>query len=123
MTNSIKETIGLDSRPRLIASGEGSIWALHLRDGSISRIDGLTGKVTAKISAGAVDSDGDITVGDGFVWVTTRILPVIKVDPQDNSRVGAYKAPPGTIMGRRVRYGGGSLWVSGGSIFKVAVPH
>jgi len=121
-TNAVKDTISLHARPRLIASGEGSIWALHLRDGTISRIDGRSGKVVAEISAEAVDNDGDITVGGGFVWVATRIMPVIKIDPKSNSHVANYKAPPGTIMGRRVRYGDGSLWVSGGTIFRIAVP-
>jgi virginiamycin B lyase len=121
MTNTVSDTIHLDGRPRLIASGEGSIWALHLRDGSISRIDGKNGQVV-KIAADAVDNDGDIAVGGGFVWVTTRILPVIKVDPKNNSRVVAYKGPPGMILGRRIRYGDKSLWVSGGSIYRLALP-
>jgi virginiamycin B lyase len=122
MTNTVKDTIRLDGKPRIIASGEGSIWALHLRDGSISRIDGTSGQVVAKIAADAVDNDGDIAIGGGFVWVTTRILPVIKVDPKNNSRVVAYKGPPGMILGRRIRYGDKSLWVSGGSIYRLALP-
>jgi streptogramin lyase len=121
-TNTLEDTIRLDSRPRLITSGEDSVWALHLRDGSVSRIEGTSGKVIAKIAADAVDNDGDITVGGGFVWITTRILPVIKINPRSNSRIGAYKAPAGTILGRRVRYADDSLWISGGSVYRITVP-
>jgi virginiamycin B lyase len=120
-TNQVKDTIPLHAIPRVIVSGEGSIWALHLRDGTISRIDGTTGEVAPEIAAEAVDNDGDITVGGGFVWVTTRYLQT-KIDPKNNSRVGSYKASPGTILGRRIQYGDNALWVSGGSIFRVAVP-
>jgi uncharacterized protein len=122
ITNTVKATIPLHARPRIIASGEGAIWALHLRDGTVSRIDAKSGEVVAKIAAEALDNDGDIAVGGGYVWVATRILPVIKIDPQSNSRVGSYRASGNTILGRRIRYGDGSLWVSGGSIFRIAVP-
>jgi hypothetical protein len=55
-------------RPR--PSGKGSIWVLTQEDGTVQRIDGQTGKVTATIETGVgrlYTGTGDIATCGGYV--------------------------------------------------------
>ena len=106
-TDQIAATIGVNSQPRFLTSGEGSIWVLSQGEGTVQRIDGKSGELLATIAADAKGEGGDIAVGGGSVWITTMLVPVIKIDPQTNSSVGAFKRPRGVsetpfvmVMGR-----------------------
>ena len=121
-TNQIAATIALHPRPRFLASGEGAVWVLNQGDGTVQRIDGKSGEIVATIEAQAMGSGGDIAVGGGYVWVTTHLIPVIQIDPATNSLRGKFKRPIGVYMGDAIRYGAGSIWVSGPSIFRIAPP-
>src|SRR5206468_12167931 len=115
-------TITLRTRPRFLASGEGSVWVVNQGDGTVQRIDGKTGALLATIEAGATGEGGDIAVGGGYVWVTTMLVPVIQIDPKTNAVRGKFKRPAGIYLGDAIRYGGGSLWVSGSSVFRIKPP-
>jgi streptogramin lyase len=117
--NKLVSTIPVHASPRFIASGENSIWVLNQGDGSVQRIDGETGAVIATIDAGLAGGGGDITTGGGFIWVTTRRIPMVQIDPRRNSVVGKFGA---LAMGDAIRYGAGSVWISGPSIFRVQPP-
>ena len=119
--NRITATIPLRTTPRFLASGEGSVWVLNQGDGSVQRIDGKSGELLATVEAKASGSGGDIVVGGDFVWVTTHAVPVIKIDPRTNALVGKFREP-GVYMGDAIRYGDGSLWVSGTKIFRIKPP-
>jgi streptogramin lyase len=121
-SNHIAATIALHARPRFLTSGEGSVWVLNQLDGTVQRIDGKTGKLLATIEAGAAGGGGDIAAGGGFIWVTSLLLPVIQIDPTTNSVRGKFRAPSSVDMGDAIRYGSGSLWVSGGSVFRITPP-
>lgn len=123
-TNRIASTTMLHSASQILTSGVGSIWIVYDAEGLVERIDRKTGKVAATIKMGAVDmeSDGDIAAGGGFVWVITRGSIVARIDPKNNLARGLFQPEPGLIVGRRIRYGGGSLWISGKSIFRVEPP-
>jgi virginiamycin B lyase len=120
-TNGVVSTTPLHDRPRFLASGEGAIWVLNQGDGTVQRIDGKTGAVVATIeTVTGYRAGGDIVVGGGYVWVNLKAnLPVIQIDPKTNTLIRVYK---GFGMGDAIRYGAGSLWVSGNSIFRIKPP-
>jgi streptogramin lyase len=123
-TNQIDATIKLHGSSHLLAAGDGSVWIPFETEGLVQRIDGMTGQVVATIPTGAVDMErgGDIASGGGFIWIITRLSIIARIDPVTNSAKGTFQPARGTITGRRVRYGGGSLWLSGSAIFKVMPP-
>ena len=118
ISNSVTATIELSSRPRFMTANESSIWVFNDGDGSVQRID-ASGKVVASISTGGPDK-GTITTGGGYVWASTRPSPIIEIDPQTNTVRGKYDVfieEYGSL-----RYGGGSLWLSGGSVRRIRPP-
>jgi len=123
-TNRIVATTALHGSSSIIAAGDDSIWIAFESDGVAQRIDARTGAVIATIETGAKDmeSDGDIAIGGGFVWVITRSSLIARIDPKTNALSGRFKAQAGTVVGRRLRYAAGALWISGGSIFRLAAP-
>lgn len=122
--NRVVSTTAIYDKSHIMASDDDSIWIAFDTKGTAQRIDGATGTVVATIETHASDmeSDGDIAVGGGFVWIITRGSTVAQIDPKANLLKGLFQPPTGQIMGRRIRYGGGSLWISGGSIFRIRPP-
>ena len=55
-------------RPIGVAFGAGSIWVANAGDGTVSRIDPITGRVVRTIDVGG--SPTGIVVADDEVWVT-----------------------------------------------------
>ena len=118
-TNQIAATIDLHSDPRSLAAGEGSVWVRNEGDGTIQRIDGKSGELVATIETG-VAGRGAIAVGGGFVWVSTPAEPIIQIDPRTNLVRGKFKVEM-TIYSS-IRFGSGSLWVSGASVRRIKPP-
>ena len=50
-----------------VAVGEGSVWVVNAKDGTVSRIDPRTNDVAAPIRVGG--SPRDVAVGSGRIWV------------------------------------------------------
>lgn len=121
-TNRIAAAIALHARPRFLTSGEGSVWVLNQGDGTVQRIEGKTGSLLATIQTSARGGGGDIAAGGGFVWVSSGLLPVLQIDPTTNSLRGKFKAPLELDLGDAIRYGSGSLWVSGSRVFRIKPP-
>jgi virginiamycin B lyase len=117
--NTITSTVNLHDWPRFIASGEGSIWVFNQSDGTVQRIDGKMAKLLATIETGLRGNGGDIACGGGYVWVSASGTPVAQIDPKTNTLVREFKGGP---MGDRIRYGAGSLWVSGSAIYRISPP-
>ena len=118
-SNKITATIDIGSRPGALAAGEGSVWVLNEGDGTVQRIDGTTGKLIATIDAGAIGK-GALDVGGDFVWVNSRLMPIVQIDPRTNSVRGKFKVE--THEYSTIRYGGGSLWISGASVRRIKPP-
>jgi virginiamycin B lyase len=119
VSNSLMATIELSSRPRFMTASEGSIWVFNDGDGSVQRIGAASSKVVASIPTGAA-GNGTITTGGGYVWASTRSSPIIQIDPRTNTVRGKYHVlieEYGTL-----RYGAGSLWLSGGSVRRIRPP-
>jgi virginiamycin B lyase len=121
-TNTVVSTVSLHKGPRFLSSGEGAIWVLNQSDCTVQRIDGYTGSLVATIETDhSYRNGGDIAVGGGYVWVTLKgNLPVVQIDPKTNSTIRKFK---GLGMGDAIRYGAGSVWVSGDNIFRVKPPN
>jgi hypothetical protein len=47
---------------------------------------------------------------------------VVQIDPEAGTLKAMLRPPVGKLMGRRVRFGGGVLWVSGPSVFRIKAP-
>jgi virginiamycin B lyase len=118
-TNQIAATIDLHSNPRSLASGEGSVWVFNEGDGAVQRVDGKSGDLVATIETGAFGK-GAIAVGGGFVWVSTHAVPIIQIDPGTNSVRGNFKVEMSEYS--TIRFGSGSLWISGGSVRRIKPP-
>ena len=104
-------TIAVGPKPRFLTAGEGSIWTLNQGDGSISRVEEQTGKVT-RINAGVPGAGGEITFGNGFVWVTMFDFPITQISSASNSVVHQW----GGAGGDGIRFGLGSIWLSNGQL-------
>jgi streptogramin lyase len=107
------------AKPRSLAAGEGSIWVHNEGDGTVQRIDGMNSDLVATIETSAVGK-GAIAVGGGFVWVSTHAEPIIQIDPRTNSVRGKFKVEMSEYS--TIRFGSGSLWVSGGSVRRIKPP-
>jgi DNA-binding beta-propeller fold protein YncE len=126
-SNAVTQTIPVAGIPRYMAVGEGRVWVINADTGSVQGIDAKTGEAGPPIETGLViDADyhslgvqGDIDVGGGFVWLNSG-SSVAKVDPAGNALVERYA----TVTGMRgtIRYGAGSLWISGEFIYRVRPP-
>ena len=101
-------TVPTGPSPRFLTAGAGAVWTLNQGDGSVSRIDPATNKVSATIEVGVPGEGGDIAVGEGYVWVTAIGKPLSKIDPANNRVVAQYVGKGGEAL----RVGLGSLWLS-----------
>ena len=95
------ESIHVGPKPRFLTSGSDSVWTLNQGDGSISRVDEKSRRVSVTLQAGIPGSGGDITFGTGSVWASVFDIPVTRIDAKTNRVVKA--------MGREGR-GFPSLW-------------
>lgn len=110
-----------------LASGLGSIWALG--PNTVERIDPASAAVTATIPLTGNTGPGGpaptaITVGDGAVWVTNRLLPpanihggfphveagtVSRIDPATNAVAATIPVGHFPVA---VAVGAGAVWVA-----------
>jgi streptogramin lyase len=120
-TNRIVATTDLHSRPVALASGEGSVWVRQV-DGTVQRFDGSSGKLIATFATGAADNSGEIVVGGGFVWINSRSVALMQIDPQTNSQRSRFDSPRGAFIRTAIAYGGGSLWLGGSAVIRIKLP-
>ena len=107
-TNLVVETIPVGKSPRFIAAGGGAVWTLNQGDGSVSRIDPKTNKVVATIEAGVPGGGGEISAGEGSVWVTTFEYPITRIDPSTNTVAQQFFGEGGDA----IRVGLGWIWLT-----------
>jgi YVTN family beta-propeller protein len=69
-TNTVGRPIAVGDGPAAIAIGGGGVWVANADDGSVSRIDPDTRRVTATIAVG--HRPQGIAVAGGSVWVAVR---------------------------------------------------
>lgn len=107
-SNLVTERIKVGPSPRFLAVGEGSAWTLNQGDGSVTRVDLKSNKVVATIEAGVPGGGGEISVGEGSVWVTSFEFPITRIDPARNKVVQQFYGPGGDA----IRVGQGWVWLS-----------
>jgi YVTN family beta-propeller protein len=118
-TNRVTAQIAVHPSPRFMAAGFGSIWVLTQGDGSLARIDARTNRVLATIDLGVPGEGGDLSIAEGFVWVSAEGVPLSQVDPQSNELVRQF------VGGRKddtLRIGFGAAWIvdeDNGEIWRV----
>jgi streptogramin lyase len=100
--------IRVGPKPRFLAVGEGAVWTLNQGDGSVPRVDPNTNKVVATNPGRHPGEGGDIAIGEGFVWVTAKNVPLTKIDPRTNKVVVQFVGEGGDAL----RVGGGAIWLS-----------
>jgi streptogramin lyase len=108
-TMKVVNRIETGSRPRYLAVGAGSVWALAQGDGTITRYTPAT-KESVRIEAGLTGAAGDMTFGAGSVWArggADRLL--LRLDPATNGVIAEYG--PGAGAGG-VAVGHGAIWIS-----------
>ena len=117
-TNSVVQTTKVGRIPRLVTSAYGSMWVLNWGSGTVERIDPQTGLVTATIAAATPDSCGNLAAGGGYLWVSDSGTPLIQIDPA-KATVHKFR---GAGWSRDLRFGAGSIWISGASIKRIQPP-
>jgi YVTN family beta-propeller protein len=70
--------------PGAIAIGEGAVWVLNRGDGTVSRIDPKSNKVSATVDVGKASGSGWIAAGEGSVWLSAPGAPLVRIDPRVN---------------------------------------
>jgi YVTN family beta-propeller protein len=103
------QTIPVGSAPTGVAVGDGSVWVANAHDGTVSRINAVTGAVSRTIGlrgAGATD----IAVGAGSVWVSDEAGDrVVQIDPRADQVIATMNVGSGPTA---IVVGFGSVWVA-----------
>jgi virginiamycin B lyase len=107
-TDKVVSETPVGSMPRFLTLGAGSIWVLNQGDGTIARVNASTGKRTALIAAGVPGEGGEITFGDGAVWVSVMDYPITRIDPATNTVTGQWHG----VGGDSICVGHGSVWLT-----------
>jgi len=107
--------------PDGLAVGEGAVWVTNRVDGTVSRIDPVSGEVTDTIYIGNY-FPGPVTVGEGAVWVVNRLCDgtVSRIDPvsgevTDTIPVGQQRYGDNVeleICAAGLAVGEGAVWVT-----------
>jgi YVTN family beta-propeller protein len=107
-TNLIVETIPVGKAPRFLTIGGGFVWTLNQTNGDVSKVDPKTNKVVETIEVGVPGSGGEISFGEGSLWVTSFEFPISRIDPAANKVVQQFAGEGGDA----IRVGLGSVWLS-----------
>lgn len=107
-TGRVIVSIPVGPKPRFLTAGGGSIWTLNQGDGTISRIDAKSKKLTATISVGIPGPGGDICFGADSVWATVFDVPLTRIDGKTNKVLRQWVGRGGDSM----RLGHGSIWLT-----------
>jgi streptogramin lyase len=94
--------------PRFLAADRRSVWTLNQGDGSVTRIDPVSGRLLATIRINTAGHGGDIQLGGGRVWTTLAGTPLSLIDPASNRLERQWVGAGGDSL----NYGFGSLWLT-----------
>jgi virginiamycin B lyase len=109
-TGEVVSEVDVGAGPRFLDVGEGGVWVMNQTDGSVSHIDPTSDMVVATIPVdGEAIFGGDVTVGDGFVWLRANSELVAQIDPATDrvvARIGPAQASGGAHASD------GQLWIA-----------
>jgi virginiamycin B lyase len=106
--NIVSKRIEVSAEPYAVSVGEGAVWVFCRKDGKVERIDPKTDKVVKTIELGVPNSSGDITAGDGSVWVSLAGFPISRIDPKTDKVVQQFVGDGGGF----IRTAPGAVWLS-----------
>ena len=105
----LDQTLDLVGAPVAVATGAGAVWVVDAIDGTVLRLDPLSG---ARRSIRVGSGPSDVAVGAGGVWVANALDGTVsRLDPATGNPVGdaiALRFEPA-----RLAVGGGAVWVTG----------
>ncbi len=101
-------SIPVGPKPRFLTSGGGSVWTLNQGDGSVTRVDLDSRKVTGTIALGIPGPGGDLGYGAGSVWATTFDLPLTVIDGRTERVLRQWVGQGGDSL----RFGNESIWLT-----------
>ena len=104
----VMEEIPVGPKPQFLTAGAGSIWILNQGDGTISRVDARSRKVTATVRPGIPGPGGDVCFGAGSIWATVFDVPLTMVDAGNNKVIKQWIGPGGDSL----RFGFDALWIT-----------
>jgi virginiamycin B lyase len=107
-TNLVTNRIDVSKQPRFLTVGEGAVWVLCQGEGKVVKIDPKEKTVVATIEVGVPGEGGDISAGEGAVWVSAFGFPISKIDPKSGRVVQQFVGDGGDA----IRAAGGSVWLS-----------
>jgi YVTN family beta-propeller protein len=114
---STQATVETGFGSRFMAVGDDAVWVLNQDDGTVSRIDPDTDTVTAtvRVSDGRIPG-GDITAGDGAVWVRTETELATAIDPATDEVVRVLGPAKGSGS---VAVTPGAVWITAHDVRQV----
>ena len=77
-------------------------------DGTVSRVDKLSQRVTATINLGIPGPGGEIACGAGSIWTTGFEVPLTVIDERTNKGIRQWVGPGGDAL----RLGHNSIWLT-----------
>jgi virginiamycin B lyase len=107
-TGELSATIQSGPKPRFLTAGGGAVWTLNQGDGTLTRIDVQTRKVTRTIALGTPGHGGDISFGGGMVWTSMDKVPLTMVDGETGLLVCQWTGPGGDALS----IGHGAIWLT-----------
>lgn len=123
-TNQVVADVAVGTHPVGIAARGHDVWVANTNDGTVSRIDSSTRRVTKTISAGGPATDvvvlGPKTIwtGNGSSGMLARLSPDLPEPIETVDLRGGDRLAPNAVYG--LASGAGSLWAaSGGSVVRL----
>ena len=108
LSNAVVAHIAVHASPRFLTASEDGIWVLSQGDGTLARIDPSTNSVLATIEVGVPGEGGDLSAGEGRVWVSAERVPLSQIDTGKNQLIRQF------VGGRKddtMRVAFGSAWI------------
>jgi hypothetical protein len=107
-TGAILAAIPTGPNPRFLTDGANSIWTLNQGDGSVTRVDISTRRVTASIPLKTPGPGGDIGFGADVIWTTMPQTPLSATAVQTNTVLRQWHGPGGDSLA--IAYG--AIWLT-----------
>jgi virginiamycin B lyase len=108
-------------RPAFVTATEGSVWTANQNNGSVSRIDVASGKVTATVKTGISPVNLDVRPDAAEVWVPDdRANTVVRIDGTRGTVVETIPVGKGPAVVAAVD---GDVWVTNfaeGTVWRIA---
>ena len=117
---SLLKNVECGAGPRFIAGGGGSVWTLNQQDGSLSRLDADTLKLSSTTPQDMAGLGGDMDIAEGIVWTSIRGVPLCATDLRTGALLRQWVGAGGDSLG----VGHGAIWLihcRGGTVSRISL--